>query len=88
MNYKVIWTASAKKDLRKIMGNVSNKKFDEISKSPLSIIFPDQFQLDEYRPDCRKIIIGNYKVLYQFNENTIFIIRVFNTLQDPSKSLR
>jgi mRNA-degrading endonuclease RelE of RelBE toxin-antitoxin system len=88
MNYKVIWTAGAKKDLRKIMGNVSNKKFDEISKSPLSIIFLDQLQVDEYRLDCRRIIVRNYKLLYQFQDNSIFIIRVFNTFQNPLKSLK
>lgn len=88
MNYKVIWTASAKNDLRKIMGNVSNKMFDEIYKSPLNITFPEQFQIDEYRLDCRRIIVGNYKLLYLFHDNSIFIVRVFNTLQDPSTSLR
>jgi mRNA-degrading endonuclease RelE of RelBE toxin-antitoxin system len=88
MNYKVIWTASAKNDLRKIVGNVSNKKFDEIYKSPLSITFSEQFQIDDYRLDCRRMIVGNYKLLYQFQDNSIFIIRVFNTLQNPSNSLK
>jgi mRNA-degrading endonuclease RelE of RelBE toxin-antitoxin system len=80
MNYKVIWTASAKNDLRKIVGNVSNKKFDEIYKSPLSITFAEQFQVDDYRLDCRGMIVRNYKLLYQFQDDSIFIIRVFNTL--------
>jgi mRNA-degrading endonuclease RelE of RelBE toxin-antitoxin system len=87
MSFKVFWTASAKGDLRKIIGIVSNDKFIEIVEAPLGIVFLEQFQFDEYRIDCRRIIIGNYKLLYQFKDNVIIVVRVFNTRQDPNKSL-
>lgn len=35
MSFEVFWTASAKSDLRKIQGIVSNDKFDEIIHAPL-----------------------------------------------------
>ena len=52
-----------------------------------SITFVEQFQIDEYRKDCRRIIVRNYKILYYIKDSEIFVIRVFNTLQDPTKSL-
>jgi mRNA-degrading endonuclease RelE of RelBE toxin-antitoxin system len=88
MSFKVFWTASAKGDLRKIIGIVSNDKFTEIVEAPLSIVFLEQFQFDEYRIDCRRIIVGNYKLLYQFKDKVIIVVRVFNTRQDPNKSLK
>jgi mRNA-degrading endonuclease RelE of RelBE toxin-antitoxin system len=88
MSFKITWTASAKRDLRTIFGIVSYVKFVEIVKAPLDIVFSEQFQFDEYRIDCRRMIVGNYKLLYQFNGNVITVVRVFNTLQDPIKSLK
>lgn len=87
MSFKVFWTLSAKSDLRKIQGSLSNDKFTEIIQSPLSVVFLEQFQFDEYRKDCRRIIVGNYKLLYQFRDKEIIVVRVFNTLQNPNKSL-
>jgi hypothetical protein len=63
MSFKVTWTTSAKSDLRKILGVVSNDTFAEIVNAPLDIVFSEQFQFDEYRIDCRRIIVGNYKLL-------------------------
>ena len=87
MSFKVFWTLSAKSDLRKIQGSVSNDKFTEIIQAPLGVVFLEQFQFDEYRKDCRRIIVGNYKLLYQFRDKEIIVVRVFNTLQNPNKSL-
>jgi mRNA-degrading endonuclease RelE of RelBE toxin-antitoxin system len=87
MSFEVFWTASAKKDLRKIIGTVSQDKFTKIVEAPLSVVFLEQFQVDEYRIDCRRIIVGNYKLLYRFKNNLITVVRVFNTHQDPIKSL-
>ena len=64
-----------------------NKIIDEIYQAPNSITFVEQFQIDEYRKDCRRIIVRNYKILYYIKDSEIFVIRVFNTLQNPSKSL-
>jgi addiction module RelE/StbE family toxin len=93
---EVFWTASAKEDLKeiyislkkKISKETAIKIREELFNSPNKIVFAEQFQLDEYRLDCRRIIVRNFKILYQIKENSIFIIRVFNSLQNPIKSLK
>jgi plasmid stabilization system protein ParE len=95
-NYAIFWTTNAKLDLKDIYLSleqnislpVATKITDEIFGSLNSITFTDQFQIDEYRIDCRRIITRNYKILYQFHHNTIYVVRIFNTFQDPIKSLR
>ena len=94
--YAIFWTTNAKLDLKDIYLSleqnfslaVASKVTDEIFGSLNSITFPNQFQIDDYRIDCRRIIIRNYKILYQFRDNTIYVVRIFNTFQDPIKSLR
>ena len=93
--FSVIWTSKSFEDIsnihnylsNKISTETANKIIDEIYQAPNSITFVEQFQIDEYRNDCRRIIVRNYKILYHIKDFEIFIIRVFNTLQDPTKSL-
>jgi mRNA-degrading endonuclease RelE of RelBE toxin-antitoxin system len=87
MKYKVNWSISAKNDLKKLYSIISFSKIDAIYNAPEQIIFPEQFQIDEYRKDCRRIIEGNYKILYQFKNNEIRIIKIFNSLHNPINSL-
>nr|WP_309759491.1 type II toxin-antitoxin system RelE/ParE family toxin [Flavobacterium sp.] len=94
--YEIFWTTNAKLDLKdiylslihKFSLSVASTVSDEIFESINSITFPDQFQTDEYRIDCRRMITRNYKILYQFHHNKIYVIRIFNTFQDPIKSLK
>lgn len=94
--YAVFWTINAKLDLKDIYLSleknislrVAIKITEEIFGSLNSITFPEQFQIDEYRIDCRRLIIRNYKILYQLHHNTIYVVRIFNTFQDPIKSLK
>jgi addiction module RelE/StbE family toxin len=93
--FSVIWTSKSFEDIsnihnylsNKISIETANKIIDEIYQAPNSITFVEQFQIDEYRKNCRRIIVRNYKILYHIKDSEIFIIRVFNTLQDPTKSL-
>jgi len=93
--FSVIWTSKSFEDIsnihnylsNKISIETANKRIDEIYQAPNSITFVEQFQIDIYRKDCRRIIVRNYKILYHIKDSEIFIIRVFNTLQDPIKSL-
>ena len=95
-DYPIFWTKNAELDLKDIYLSleqnfslaVASKVTDEIFESVNSITFPDQFQIDEYRIDCRRIITRNYKILYHFHNNTIYVVRIFNTFQDPIKSLK
>lgn len=87
MRFKVEWSKHAMNDLKILNNIISESKIDSIYNSPNKIIFPEQYQIDEYRIDCRRIIEGNYKILYQFKDNEIRIIRIFNSLHNPKKSL-
>ncbi len=87
MKFKVKWSNRAKNELKRLNNVISNAKLDEISIAPEQIVFPEQFQIDEYRKDCRRIIEGNYKILYQFKNNEIRIVKILNSLHDPIKSL-
>jgi addiction module RelE/StbE family toxin len=87
----IFWTNNAKEDLKDIYISLkkatskekAEKIIHELFNCTDNIVFAEQFQLDEYRFDCRRIIIRNYKVLYQIKENSIFVIRVFNSFQNP-----
>ena len=95
MMFSVIWTSKSFEDIsnihhylsNKISSETANKIIDEIYQAVNSITFVEQFQIDEYRKDCRRIIVRNNKILYYIKDTEIFVIRVFNTLQDPTKSL-
>lgn len=92
----VFWSENAKLDLKEIYFELKSKYSketalkvrDELFDGANNIIFVEQFQLDEYRIDCHRIVIRNFKVLYQIKENSIFIVRIFNTFQNPLKSLK
>lgn len=85
--FKIIWSSEAKNDLKRIANYVSKSRLNNILIAPKQIHFGEQFQIDEYRNDCRRIIEGNYKILYQFKNNEIRIVKIFNSLHDPNKSL-
>ena len=63
-NFKIRWPKIARNDLAKLEFVISDKMKLKILRAPRTIIFPEQFQIDQYRLDCRRIIVGNYKVLY------------------------
>lgn len=90
---KIQWSFKAQADVKQIYfdllkrnsKSVSQKIKDEILIAPESIIFPNQYQIDEYVTECRRIVIRNYKILYLAEGETITIISVFNTHRHPSK---
>ncbi len=87
------WSARAQTDIKNIYFDLlernsktaSQKIRDEILVASKSIIFPEQYQIDEYIGDCRRIVIRNYKILYFAEEEVITIISIFNTRRHPSK---
>ena len=92
----VFWSENAKLDLKEIYFELKSKYSketalkvrDELFNSSSNIIFAEQFQFDEYRMDCRRIVIRNFKILYQIKDESVFIVRIFNTFQNPLKSLK
>lgn len=63
--------------------STSRRILREIILSPINITFPEQFQLDEFRKSCRRIIVRNYKVFYIHQDNIINIITVIDSRRNP-----
>jgi mRNA-degrading endonuclease RelE of RelBE toxin-antitoxin system len=84
--FEVIWSTESIEYLNKIKNNISKSTLKKIISSPKEIVFGEQYQIDEYREDCIRILIGNYKVIYQFKNETISILKIFNSLHNPIKS--
>lgn len=90
----VVWTAKAETDLKAIYYNLKEKNStdisdrirDEIFAAPNHIVFPEQFQFDEYRTNFRRIIVRNFKILYETKHNIITVISVIDCRRLPSKT--
>jgi addiction module RelE/StbE family toxin len=92
--FKIVWSDTSKKDLKKIYTFIKKESvqgaknvISDIRKAPKKIQFPEQTQVEEYYPECRRILVRNYKVLYQINQeqNILNVVRVFDTRQNPNK---
>lgn len=84
--YSIFWSLTSRDDLNKIKNNISKSLLIKIINAPKEITFAEQFQIDDYRNDCRRIIVGNFKILYQHFNTTIYIIRVFNSRHNPENT--
>jgi addiction module RelE/StbE family toxin len=88
---KIIWTTQAKEDVKNIykywkkisLQGAINVRSD-IIKSPKTILYSEQYQIDDINPKYRRIVVrDNYKVLYKVESKTIFIMGVVGTAQSP-----
>lgn len=64
--------------------NVKN----DILKASKELVFTKQYQKDEIEPDFKKIIVRNYKLIYSVENETIAILRIFDTRQNPKKQIK
>ena len=87
---KVIWTNKSKEQLKAIFnyykvltpqGAKSVK--DDILKAGRELVFVKQYQQDEIEPEFRRIIVRHYKLIYSIEEDTIWILRIFDTRKNP-----
>lgn len=86
----IFWTdqaMNALKDVYKFHKKISkewaDKIRDKIYESPQTVVYSNQYQIDEHNSECRRIVVGDYKVLYQEKNNTIYIMDVVCSLQAP-----
>ncbi|MFA6401121.1 MAG: type II toxin-antitoxin system RelE/ParE family toxin [Salinivirgaceae bacterium] len=88
---KIAWTTQAKEDLRNIYKYWEKKSLQgainvrsDILKSPKTILYSEQYQIDDINPKYRRIVVReNYKVLYRVESKTIFIMGIVGTAQSP-----
>jgi addiction module RelE/StbE family toxin len=89
-NLKIVWTNQAKKAVKSIynyykeksLQGAKNVKFD-LLRSPKTILFSKQYQVDEINSNYRRIVVRDYKVLYKEKEGVIQIMDVVSTQQSP-----
>lgn len=88
---KVIWSKQAQLavksifDYYKLRSLQSAKKLrNELLQSPKKIQFSKQYQVDEINPKYRRIVVRDYKVLYQEKNHVIQILDVISTRQSPN----
>lgn len=89
-NFDIFWSLDAELDLDNIFEYYFEKSplaahriINDIIDSAESLIFSGQFQLDEYKTGCRRIVIRHYKVLYTVDDEVAYIVRVFDSRRNP-----
>ena len=90
-SYKIVWTTQAKQDLKNVYEYWKKKSVQgaknvrsDILKSPKTIYYAKQYQLDDINPKYRRIVVRTYyKVLYREAKNTIYVTGVIGTRQSP-----
>jgi plasmid stabilization system protein ParE len=95
---EIFWTEKAKSDLRDIynflVSEIEEKKAFSIiqiisSRTSQLALFPESGSLEPYllhlkRP-YRRLIEGNYEIIYRIANDYIYINRIFDSRQNPKK---
>ena len=88
----IVWTQQARESLKSIYNYYKDKSpqgaknvKDDLLRSPKTIAFAKQYQVDEINPKYRRIIVRAFKVLYKEITNKIVIVDIISTRQSPSK---
>ena len=89
---KIIWSKQARLAVKSIYNYYKEKSLQgaknvksDLLQSPKSILFAKQYQVDEINPNYRRIVVRDYKVLYNEKDNVIQIMDVVGTKQSPEK---
>lgn len=92
----IIWTDNAVNDLREVYNFLASKSLasanriiDKIIAKPEILLkskFYKMHQIDEFNSNYRRLIEGNYKIMYREINKDIVIFRVFDSRQNPQKS--
>jgi len=94
-NCNIIWSEIALSDLQNIYFFLAQKSvytanttIDNIYNRTNQLIikgFAESCQIDNINPNYRRLIEGNYKILYSINQDQITIHGVFDCRQNPKK---
>ena len=86
--FKIIWSDLAISSLKDIYDfyvhksvKGANNVISDILDSPKTIVYSEQYQVDEQYPDYRRIIVRDYKVLYVEKNNIITVTDIVCTLK-------
>jgi plasmid stabilization system protein ParE len=87
----VIWSKASERDLDQIYAyyleqapETAHKRITNILEAVGELVFADQWQVDEYDPKSRRIIVDNrFRVLYREIKDGILVVRVHPVKKDP-----
>ncbi|MFM7428413.1 MAG: type II toxin-antitoxin system RelE/ParE family toxin [Flammeovirgaceae bacterium] len=97
---KLVYSTYASEQLENILYFLTNEQgvsFEKafeirqkiLDKADLLLVNPKLGQEDEYFDKLllqhRRLIVGTYKIIYLIEEDTIYIVDIFDTRQDPKK---
>jgi len=96
--YSLYWTSEAKKDLKPIFDYVRQIESRERAlyvvagirtKAQETLIFPTKHALDPYinRDNVRFVVKWSYKIVFEIKEDTVRILSIFHTAQNPNRLL-
>jgi plasmid stabilization system protein ParE len=87
---KIIWSLQAKESLFEIY--LYHKQFSEsgakklrkrLLNAPKTLIFSKQYQLDDINPKYRRIVVSDYKILYNEVNGELWMLDIVCSLQSP-----
>lgn len=98
VSYDIEWTDKSKEDLRQIYQflcgvTAEERAFDLVEKliseadilTSMPRIGQREPKFEGLEKTYRRLVRGNYKIVYHIADEIIFINRVFHTHQDPAK---
>jgi len=92
VHFKVKWTLKASTDLREIYKFYSKKSkiaadkiVNQLLDAPAKIRFEDQYRKDDYNPKYRRLLVGDFRILYRCIDTELIIFGVIHGAQDPRK---
>ncbi|WP_218598697.1 type II toxin-antitoxin system RelE/ParE family toxin [Polaribacter sp. NJDZ03] len=79
---KVVWTRKAQESLLLILEYRYTKSPSvrkDIIRASKEIQFAEQFQKDDILPEYRRIIVRDYKLIYSYEKEIVYILNVICT---------
>jgi plasmid stabilization system protein ParE len=94
--YSLYWTLEAKRDLKPIFDYIMRVESRERAlyviagiraKAKETLNFPTKHPLEPYinQDNVRFVVKWSYKIVFEIKENTIRILSIFHTAQNPEK---
>ena len=94
--YSLYWTPEAKKDLKPIFDYIKHAESRERAlyvitgiraKAKETLTFPTKHAIEPYinRDNVRFVVKWSYKIVFEIKENTVIILSIFHTAQNPQK---
>lgn len=97
MTLSVRWAPEAETDLARILEYLHDNWEEQVSLNFLKIVaeavseirkYPQHYPIIEQHLSVRRFVLTKHNSLYyQFNENELWVLRIYDTRQDPNKLL-